>query len=249
MAPAHPPRFLLLAAMQPEAEPFLAAASEVQAPRPGPTQNSQLTSLVLEGTPGQVLVTGVGPVNAAAALSGWLAAGPRDLPLLSVGSAGGLHGDIHVGDVVVGYEFSYADVDARAFGYAFGQVPGMPARYRGAVPPETLSAREVPTGATVGEPAKEPGEGAVTGLLVTSSSFVTADLARVISEYFPDALAVDMESAALAHTCALYGVAAFTSIRGISDLCTPRAGEEFHDGLGLAARRSAEIARAVIASV
>ena len=78
------------------------------------------------------------------------------------------------------------------------------------------------------------------GLLVTSSSFVGAELAAGIRERLPQALAVDMESAALAQTCLLLGLERFVSVRGISDLCTPRAGEDFRRGLGLAAGRSAD---------
>ena len=224
------PQFLLLAAMAEEREPFLEAADAVTGERPGPTAGSLLTELVLDGVPGQSLITGIGPVNAAAALTGMLTAAPAPARILSVGSAGGLHENIGVGEVIIGADLRYADVDARAFGYTFGQVPGMPETYPAPAPPAGVTAAEYVT----------------TGLLVTCSSFVTADLASAIRAHLPSALAVDMESAALAQTCYLHGITSFTAIRGISDLCSPRAGEEFHDGLGLAARRSAEIARTFI---
>ena len=224
------PQFLLLAAMAEEREPFLEAADDVTSERPGPTVGSTLTDIVLGGVPGQILTTGIGPVNAAAALTGMLAASPAPSQILSVGSAGGLHEDIGVGEVVIGTDLRFADVDARAFGYAFGQVPGMPESYVAAAPPAPIQAQEYVS----------------PGLLVTSSSFVTAELAAEIRAHLPSALAVDMESAALAQTCYLHGIVSFTSVRGISDLCSPRAGEEFHDGLGVAARRSAEITRTLI---
>lgn len=226
------PRFLVLAAMTEEQVPFLDAADEVSKHRPGPTTHSLLTDIVLDGAAGHVLVTGIGPVNAAAALSGWLATNVPPNHILSVGSAGGLHESVKVGDVVVGVEYRYADVDARAFGYTFGQVPQMPEKYQGSNAASLLA-----------------GDRVHPGLVVTSSSFVSAENAATIRNHFPAALAVDMESTALAHTCHLHGVRRFTAIRGISDLCTPRAGEEFHDGLGLAARRSFEITRTLIASL
>lgn len=46
-----------------------------------------------------------------------------------------------------------------------------------------------------------------------------------------DALATDMEPAALAHTCHLYDVP-FLSVRGISDLCGPHAGMDLPDARG-----------------
>lgn len=229
-----PPQFLLLAAMPQEREPYLAAAAKVGGERPGPTRTSALTDIVLEGVPGQILLTGVGPVAASAALGGWLATNPVPRRVVSVGSAGGLHQKVAVGDVVVGTEYRYADVDARQFGYEFGQVPGMPAKYRATAIPELALL----------------GDGFLhAGLVVTASSFISAELAAPIRAHFPGALAVDMESAALAQTCHLYGVEGFTSIRGVSDLCTPRAGEDFHDGVGLAAARSYEVAHTAIAAL
>src|SRR5690625_147754 len=221
------PQFLLLAAMAEEREPFLEAADAVTGERPGPTAGSLLTEIVLDGVPGQILTTGIGPVNAAAALTGVLTGAPAPAQILSVGSAGGLHENIGVGEVVIGTDLRFADVDARAFGYAFGQVPGMPESYVAAAPPAPIQAQEYVS----------------PGLLVTSSSFVTAELAAEIRAHLPSALAVDMESAALAQTCYLHGIVSFTSVRGISDLCSPRAGEEVHVGRGRAARRSAEITR------
>ena len=55
-----------------------------------------------------------------------------------------------------------------------------------------------------------------------------------------DALATDMEPAALAHTCHLYDVP-FLSVRGISDLCGPHAGKDFKTQVDDAADRSATI--------
>lgn len=210
--------------MAQESEPFLAAAEQAGEEVPGPTRASRLTPLVLRGRAGHLLVTGIGPVNAAASLSGWLARNELVGPVVSVGTAGGLHPKVSVGDVVIGTAYRYADVDARAFGYAFGQVPGMPAQYPAPTP---------------GGRGSWPGF-VHTGLLVTSSSFVSAERAGQIRTATPHALAVDMESAALAQTCYLHQVPTFVSVRGISDLCTPRGGEDFHDGLGRAAQRSAE---------
>lgn len=42
---------------------------------------------------------------------------------------------MNVGDLVVGTQFRYADADATAFGYAPGQVPGMPESFTAAEPP------------------------------------------------------------------------------------------------------------------
>lgn len=202
--------------------------------RRGTTRAATLTSIRLNGRSGDLLTTGIGAVNASAALTAWAARRgdhASDVPVVSIGSAGGLADEVAVGDVVIGSTCRYADVDARAFGYELGQVPGMPADY--------------PAGLDVVSGVRGAG-GFHTGLLVTSSSFIGAEAAALIRERFPQALAVDMESAALAQACLVLGLRRFVSVRGISDLCTPRAGEDFSDGLSLAAARSADAVVALL---
>lgn len=229
------PTFLLVAAMNEESDPFIKAASSVGASQNGPTHLSSATPVHIGGSEGVILVTGVGVVNASTALSAWLMSNPRPTWVVSVGSAGGLHPEINVGDVVIGSHYRYGDVDARQFSYDFGQVPGMPVEFK----PESVDLALTP----------EAQQRVHQGLLVTCSSFVDASGAVEIRQHLPQALAVDMESAALAHTCFLYRHPRFVSIRGISDLCSPRAGEEFHDGLGLAAERSRELTTTFLASL
>lgn len=219
------PHFLLLAAMPEERQPFLEAAVRVSPTDHHFAGSRELTPVEIGGIPGEILVTGVGPVAAATALAAYFSTREAPKRIVSVGSAGGLHPNIDVGMVVIGTRYRYADVDAQAFGYEFGQVPRMPAEF----------VNDLAFNTTVA------GDFIHAGLLVTSSSFISAELAKPIQTQFPDALAVDMESAALAQTCHLFGYTGFVSVRGISDLCTPQAGKDFHDGLGLAAARSREI--------
>jgi 5''-methylthioadenosine/S-adenosylhomocysteine nucleosidase len=49
--------------------------------------------------------------------------------VINSGSAGGIGDGLHVGDVVVSTATAYHDVDATAFGYQYGQLPGQPARF------------------------------------------------------------------------------------------------------------------------
>lgn len=208
--------------MAEEAEAVRTRCDAVATSHPGPTGGSTATQITIGDRTGTLLTTGIGPVNAAAALARWLGTA-EPAPVISIGSAGGLAPSIAAGDVVIGRRYRYADVDARAFGYEYGQVPGMSVEYPATIMP-TVEASHIHT-----------------GLLVTGSSFVDACVAEQIRGHLPEALAVDMESAALAQVCAITGAHQFMSIRGISDLCSPAAGEEFHDGLGRASARSAEV--------
>ncbi len=217
---------IIQVAMAEEAQPFLDAAREVSEPvRLGRAEHRG----VVIGDRTIVLVTsGVGFVNAADAAAGALARYGEDVVLISAGTAGGLAGTA-VGDVVVATRVVNVEADARAFGYELGQVPGMPTGYEPAAAVlAAFAASDVPN---------------VSGEIGSGEKFVTRDLATSLREAFPQLLAVDMESAAIAQVAHNHG-AKFAAVRAISDLCAP-TGDEFQTHLDDAAERSA---RAVIAA-
>lgn len=203
----------VVVAMAEEAEPFLARARHRSA-RSLPVGRARLHAVVLEDRVSLVVQTGIGLVNAAAAASAVI---ERFEPaaLISAGSAGGLHAGVEVGDVVIGTEYRYTDADATAFGYVPGQVPGMPESYGG--DPALLAATEaLPCGARVW---RAP--------MLSGGAFVTAANVGATRQLFPEAVSTDMESTALAQVCASREVP-FLAVRGISDLCGPAAGQQFH---------------------
>ena len=77
------------------------------------------------------------------------------------------------------------------------------------------------------------------------NSFVTAANVADTREVFPSALSTDMESTALAQVAASLGVP-FVSVRGVSDLCGPEAGQDFHIAAEEAAARSAAVVLALL---
>lgn len=249
-----------MVAMPDEAEPFLARADDV-----GPETtlgHAVLRRVEFAGTPVLLVRSGIGLVNAAsAATAALLTSAPRgrrvpaepgdelgDEPgqaqvpvLVSAGSAGGLGADVRVGDVVVGTRYTYTDADARAFGYERGQVPGMPEAYDG--DPALVAAT------TAGPVAMGGRELTVrTGLVLSGDSFVDANLVDRVRGTFEGALTVDMESTALAQVAHSHGVP-FVSVRGVSDLCGPVAGDDFLTHVDDAAERSATVVAAVLASL
>ena len=229
------PDAIILVAMAEEAAPFLAATS-TPAAQPVTVGNARQYRLTLTGREVLLVQSGIGLVNAAgAATSAILAArsaDPTATPLvISAGSAGGVGAEVRVGEVVIGSEYVNSDADARAFGYALGQVPGMPARYHGAA--TALDAAESPT--------RMPDGSAVTvqrGPMVSNDKFVGVELAESLRELFPGVLATDMESVGIAQTCFAHGVP-FVAIRGISDLCGPAGDHLTH--VDDAAERSAAV--------
>lgn len=148
---------------------------------------------------------GIGKVNAALGTAEMIRKYQPDV-IVSSGCAGGNGDDINVRDVVVGAEVSYHDVYCGS-AVEYGQVQGLPARYKAA--PQLLE-----------KACRVQGEGFSVhpGLIVTGDWFVDSkDKMRDILSHFPDAKAVDMESAAIAQTCFKYGVP-FISFRVVSDI-------------------------------
>jgi len=123
--------------------------------------------------------------------------------VVSTGVAGGASAALRVMDVVMSTETCFHDVYCGEE-CKKGQVLGMPPRFDSFVP-----ACEIDGGATVR---------VVRGLIVTGDWFVDsrAKMQSILDD-FPDTLAVDMESAAIAQACHVYGVK-FLSFRIISDV-------------------------------
>ncbi|MDR7384808.1 5'-methylthioadenosine/S-adenosylhomocysteine nucleosidase [Promicromonospora iranensis] len=235
------PAAVVLVAMDDEAAPFLDMASEVGEPEHvGRAAHRHIT---LAGRPVVLVRTGIGFVNATAAGASAILRHGADVPLISAGSAGGLAKDIAVGDVVLGVRLVNADADARAFGYVLGQVPGMPEAYDaapGLADAVRRAAAAVEALEVVGPEVRTLREGTIG----SGEKFATTDLALQLRADFPDMLAIDMESAALAQLCHNFGTA-FVSVRAVSDLCAPDD-TEFLTHVDDAALRSAQVVTAAI---
>ncbi|MCL2849637.1 MAG: 5'-methylthioadenosine/S-adenosylhomocysteine nucleosidase [Micrococcales bacterium] len=217
---------VVVVAMADEEAPFVARAQVA-----GPVTQvagSYQRLVTLAGRTVLLVRSGIGLVNAAVAASCALSVF-RPSVLISAGSAGGLGVDVRVGDVVVADQTLYSNADATGFGYVLGQVPAMPERY-------TCDERLVAIAAAGGTP-QVPTR---TGLVVSSDSFITAHVVDDVRNQFPDAVSTDMESTALAQVAHLFGIG-FMSVRGVSDLCGPVAGDDHATHVDDASDRSATI--------
>ncbi len=221
---------VVVVAMDEEAQPFLARAESQAAEEV--VGGARVRALHLAGREVLLVTAGIGLVNAAAA-GAVLASGMKPDVLVSSGSAGGLGGQVGVGDVVVGSSYAYARADARAFGYVMGQVPGMPATFP--ADERLVHAAQAAAG----------GRTVHVGEVVSGDTFVDGPLVDELRRDFPGALSTDMESTALAHTAHLFGVP-FVSVRGISDLC---GATEFAQHVDDAAERAADVVVGLLASL
>lgn len=229
---------LVLCAMDEEAAAFLpAGGAQAPTPLPCPLAGVEAHRTRLSGRAVVVVRSGIGLASAAAAAS-WAICALRPRLVVSAGTAGGLDRQIEAGDVAIGESYSYGAADASEFGYVRGQVPGQPPRFT--ADPGLLAAARA---------ARAPAASALRfGRILSSDAFVTARNVADTREAFPDAVATDMESCAIAQTARAFGIG-FLSVRGISDLCGPEAGRDFHVALDVAAARSRETVEAVLAAL
>ncbi len=125
--------------------------------------------------------------------------------IVNVGIAGGLQSDL--GDVLLARGAFYHDVDVTAFGYEAGQLPGHECVFAS---DETLLKRA--------QSALEDAEFPIkTGLLCSGDSFaLDIEPFKPFLKRYDDLLAVDMESAAVAHVAFLMHTP-FFAIRSVSD--------------------------------
>lgn len=158
---------------------------------------------------------GIGKVNAAVGTTQLIA---RFAPeaIINTGCAGGIDAQLGVMDVVVGTTTTYHDVWCGE-GNVYGQVQGLPARFEG--DSHLLDvARNMAQDSTLTTKIH-------CGLICTGDKFITDHkILADIKAQFPDGLAVDMESAAIAQVCFLEKVP-FVSFRIISD--TPGVDEHW----------------------
>ena len=157
--------------------------------------------------------------------------------IISSGCAGGNGDDIHLQDVVASSELTYHDVycgKAIDSSTVYGQVQGLPARYQ--ADPYLLEKAKL--------------AGAKPGLIVTGDWFVDSkEKMHEIIGHFPEAKAVDMESAAIAQVCHIYKVP-FISFRVISDIpLRDTDASMYHDFWSTIAENSFQVTKTFIESL
>lgn len=146
---------------------------------------------------------GVGKVNAAIGTVTMIDNYNPEL-IINTGVAGGVNKIVNIMDLVVGSQVCYHDVWCGGFDdtVSYGQMQGLPLYFDGA--------------ASVIEKIHDDPH-IHCGLIVSGDQFIDniEDINKIM-EHFPQALAVDMESGAIAHTCHVRKVP-FVSMRIISD--------------------------------
>lgn len=150
-----------------------------------------------------LMQSGIGKVNAAIGTEELIREYHPDC-IINTGVAGGLCTTMQRSDIVVGEKTAYHDVWCGEGDW--GQIQGLPTFFEG----DRLLIDKI-MNLTTGNRIHK-------GLICSGDQFITNnDTLKEIKEHFLDALAVDMESAAIAQVCFLHQVP-MVSIRIISDV-------------------------------
>lgn len=178
-----------------------------------------------------IVQSGIGKVAAALATAILIDKFQPDY-VVNTGSAGGFDPSLKVGDIVVSSEIRYHDVDVTAFGYEIGQLPSNPAAF---IPHHTLV-----SAAQIGI-EKLTNINAILGLITTGDTFMTKadDIAKARAN-FPTMAAVEMEGAAIAHTCHQFNVP-FVIVRSLSDIAGIESPTSFDEYLETASVNSSQL--------
>lgn len=184
----------------------------------------------LEGRDTVVVRCGIGKVNAA--LCAQILCDVFSVThLINTGIAGSLCNDLDIGDLVVSSDAMYHDFDCCHFGYAAGQVPGMPISFPA---DEQLIQYALNAVESV-----HPGHGKL-GRVASGDQFVSQKEKKSAIIATTGALCTEMEGAAIAHTAYRNGVP-FVILRAISDKADDSAEMDYPTFEHIAAHRCAAV--------
>ncbi len=159
--------------------------------------------------------------------------------VINTGSAGGLHEEANIGDVVISTGTLYHDVDVTGFNYAYGQVPGMPAIYESNV---SLVKK-------VESILDKIGKNYWLGTIGTGDSFINRlDQMELIKKNCPSVIAIEMEAAAVAQVCHHYEKP-FIIVRALSDIAGKESHISFNEFLTVAAKESSEMVSELVSMI
>ena len=222
----------IIGAMEQEVETLLAAMTDKQAHIHA---GSTFFEGTLEGLPAVVVRCGIGKVNAA--LSAQILCSCYGIThLVNTGIAGSLCAELDIGDLVVSQDTMYHDVDAVAFGYPMGKVPGMDVT--------AFPADETLVGYAFGAAeAVNPGHTRI-GRVASGDQFVASREAKERIVELTKALCTEMEGTAIAQTAYRNGIP-FVILRAISDKADDSTTMDYPTFEKLAAHRCAAVTQAL----
>ncbi|VFP86140.1 5'-methylthioadenosine/S-adenosylhomocysteine nucleosidase [Candidatus Erwinia haradaeae] len=196
---------------------------------------AEIDSGILGGVEIFLIKSGIGKVLAALSCTLLISLYKINI-LINIGSAGSLHPKFKIGDIVIASAVHYHDVDVTAYGGQLGQVPNCPFLFYADHHLMTIAESCI----------QKLNLFAIQGIIVTGDSFIQGNESLQRIRYsFPEAIAVDMEAAAIGHVCYQCNIP-FIIIRSISDFANSRSPNNFHTFLNEAAQKSSLVAKNIL---
>ena len=222
----------IIGAMEEEVETLLGLMENKQETEKA---GSRFYNGTLEGLPVTVVQCGVGKVNAAMCTQ-ILCDCFGVTCLVNTGIAGSLCADLDIGDLVVSQDAMYHDVDAVAFGYPMGKVPGMDVT--------AFPADDTLIGyAFAAAEAVNPGHTKI-GRVASGDQFVASKGVKDRIVDLTRGLCTEMEGAAIAQTAYRNNIP-FVILRAISDKADDSAEMDYPTFERIAAHRCAAVTQAL----
>jgi adenosylhomocysteine nucleosidase len=192
----------------------------------------------LEGRETVLLRCGIGKVNAALGAAFLIHEYHPDL-IINTGSAGGIDPSLQFGDAVISTGLLYHDVDLTGFNYEPGRIPGCPAVFP--VKEDLILRTERASRELKAEKILPENFNCIRGIIGSGDIFM-CDPGRIaaLRKSFPQVKAVEMEGAAVAHTCFLFNIPVLV-IRALSDIAGTESPMTFDEFLPIASMHSGQL--------
>ncbi len=183
--------------------------------------------------------SGIGKVNAAICAQVLIDLYAVDY-IVNIGVAGAISPELEIGDIVISNELSYHDFDTTSFGDAPGVIPRMSTSLFNS--DEALISLAKKAAETMSDSKTYVNK------ICSGDKFVAKkeDKSKIWSDF--KAYAVEMEGAAIAHTCFLNKIP-FVVIRSISDKADDKADSVYSNNLDITAKKSAEIVEEMVKNI
>ncbi len=181
----------------------------------------------IEGSPVVVAKCGIGKVFAAICAEAMIIHF-RPQVIINTGVAGGLSPDLNIADIAVATGVVQHDMDTSPLGDPVGLISGID---KVVIPADKYYGDKLIAAAV------ELGLHCVTGIIASGDTFVATDLQRSRIRDSFDAIACEMEGAAIGQVCYVNRVP-FVILRSISDSSSNSATMEYPEFVKIAARNS-----------
>ena len=226
----------IIGAVKDETEPLF---GQLEASVQSTTASITFTSGTLHGKQVIIATSGIGKVNSSLCTQ-LLMSEFHCTHIINIGTAGAIDDSLKTGDVVISSEVIEHSVDLSPLGYKKGQIPGMAVLAFPADANLVMLAEKVAQSFQNLQYSK--------GRIVSGDSFIASEESKEAIHTEFNALAVEMEGAAIGHVCFLNDIP-FVVIRSISDGAGSNASESYEAHANELALESCELASLLVQAI